>query len=193
MKRVILVTGTPCVGKTTTAKALATKLGAQYVNLTDFAKAHNLTLGEDKERHTTIIDEELMRHKLAETINQTQKDIIIDGHYAAAVTPADLVSNVFVLRRNPEELKTFMQNSGFPDPKINENLAAEILDNCLIEALQYQKEIGKVCEINATGKTVDNVVSEILEVLETGICHNGFVDWLGTLEEKGILDEYLKS
>ncbi len=53
MKRVILITGTPCVGKTTTAKQLAAKLGAEYINLTDFAKANNLTLGEDKERDTT--------------------------------------------------------------------------------------------------------------------------------------------
>jgi broad-specificity NMP kinase len=86
-----------------------------------------------------------------------------------------------------------MQKCGFAEPKLYENLAAEILDNCLIEALQYQKETGKVCEINATGKTVDNVVSEILNVLETGVCHNGFIDWLGTLEEEGKLDEYLKS
>ena len=44
MKRVILITGTPCVGKTTTAKSLATKLGAQYINLTDFAKTLQLNV-----------------------------------------------------------------------------------------------------------------------------------------------------
>ena len=63
MKRVILITGTPCVGKTTTAKQLADKLNAEYINLTDFAKTYNLTLGEDKERQTTIIDEEAMQAK----------------------------------------------------------------------------------------------------------------------------------
>ncbi len=41
-KRVILITGTPCTGKTTTAKALAAKLNAAYINLTDYAKANNL-------------------------------------------------------------------------------------------------------------------------------------------------------
>ena len=63
-KRVILITGTPCTGKTTTAKALASKLGAEYINLTDLAKTYNLTLGEDKERNTLIIDEEKMQQKL---------------------------------------------------------------------------------------------------------------------------------
>ena len=47
-----------------------------------------------------------MRKKLAETINsRNEANIIIDGHYAAAVTPTELVTKVFVLRRNPKELK----------------------------------------------------------------------------------------
>ena len=192
MKRVILITGTPCVGKTTTTKQLATKLKAQYVNLTDFAKTYGLTLGEDTERKTTIIDEEKMRTKLTQTITETDNaNIIIDGHYAAAVTPTNLVSNVFVLRRNPKELKEFMQKCGFSDPKLYENLSAEILDSCLIEAMQTQQ--GKVCELDVTGKSVDETVNEIMDVLENGKkCYAGFVDWLGMLEQEGLTDQYLK-
>ena len=191
-KRVILITGTPCTGKTTTAKQLATKLHAEYINLTDFAKTYNLTLGEDKERNTTIIDEEAMQQKLKETIEaSTNANIIIDGHYAAAVTPTEFVTNVFVLRRNPKELKEFMQKCGFNDAKLYENLSAEILDSCLIEAMQTQS--GKVCELDVTGKTVDENVSEILDVLEKGKkCYSGIVDWLGLLEREGLTDQYLK-
>jgi adenylate kinase len=193
MKRVVLITGTPCVGKTTTAKALSAKLAAQYINLTDFAKTKNLTVGEDKERQTTIIDEDAMRQKLSETINKAETDVVVDGHYAAAVTPTELTTRVFVLRRNPKELKTFMTNCGFSEPKLYENLAAEILDNCLVEALENHTEPGKVCELDATGKTVEAVVAEILDVLENDVCFGGFVDWLGMLEEEGVLDEYLKA
>jgi len=193
MKRVILITGTPCVGKTTTAKSLATKLGSQYINLTDFAKTYNLISGEDEERRTTIIDEAAMRLKLAESITQTETDVVVDGHYAAAVTPSELTTHVFVLRRNPKELKTFMQKCGFDEPKLYENLAAEVLDNCLVEALQFHTEPSKVCELDATSKTVEELVEEISEVLKTGMCHTGFVDWLGMLEEEGVLDQYLKA
>ncbi len=193
MNRVILITGTPCVGKTTTAKQLATKLQAEYINLTDFAKINLLTLGEDTERQTTIINEEAMQQKLQETIEASANaNIIVDGHYAAAVTPTKLVSNVFVLRRNPKELKVFMQKSGFSDAKLNENLSAEIIDSCLIEAIQTQS--GKVCELDVTGKTAVENVTEILDVLEKGKkCYIGIVDWLGLLEQEGILDEYLKT
>ena len=192
-KQVILITGTPCVGKTSTAEKLAAKLKAQYINLTDFAKTYNLTLGEDLERQTTIIDEEKMRVKLSQTINATDNaNIIIDGHYAAAVTPTEFVANVFVLRRNPKELKEFMQKRGFSDAKLYENLSAEILDSCLIEAMQTQQ--GKVCELDITGKTIEENVAEIVEVLDNGKkCYAGFVDWLGMLEREGLTDQYLKA
>ena len=192
-KRVILVTGTPCVGKTTIAYQLSKKLDALYVNLTEFANKHSLTLGEDKERKTTIIDEAKMRKKIRETIDTTEKiNIIIDGHYAPAVVPKSHVTRIFVLRRNPVELRKFMEKCGFQGPKLWENLASEILDVCLVEALREQEE-GKVCELDITGKAVENVVREILAILDgRKKCRVGCVDWLGMLEKEGLTDEFLK-
>ena len=192
MKRVILITGTPCVGKTSTAKQLVAELDAQYINLTDFATIYNLILGKDKERQTTIINEEAMQQKLKETIEtSTNSNIIVDGHYAVAVTPNSQVTTVFVLRRNPKELKELMQKCGFSDAKLYENLSAEILDSCLIEAMQSQS--GKVCELDVTGKTIDENVAEILDVLDKGKkCYAGIVDWLGMLEREGLTGQYLK-
>jgi adenylate kinase len=192
MKRVILITGTPAVGKTTLAKKLAEQLNAQCLNLTELSKTEHLALREDKERGTTVIDEAKMRSKLKQLINQTEDSVVIDGHYAAAVTPKALVTNVFVLRRNPVELRGFMQKRGYNESKQNENIAAEILDVCLMEALQKQ-EHGKVCELDVTGKTVDDTLRDVCEVLEgKRKCFVGSVDWMGTLERDGVLDEYLK-
>ncbi len=192
MKRVILLTGTPAVGKTTAAKALTAKLNAEYINLTDYAKTNGLTLGEDKERQTTIIDEDAMSKSLAKTIKASSNDnIIIDGHYAAAVTPPELVTQVFVLRRNPIELKAQMISCGFNEAKIDENLSAEILDSWLIEALDNQE--GKVCELDISGQTTQDVVAIMLGVLNNGKkCSSGYVDWLGMLEREGLTDQYLK-
>jgi adenylate kinase len=193
MKRVILITGTPCTGKTTTAKQLTQKLNAYYINLTEYAKENNLTLGEDKERKTTIIDEKAMKTKLTKTIeNTTNPNIIIDGHYAAAVTPKKQTTHVFVLRKNPKHLKQQMQKCGFENQKLNENLSAEILDTCLIEALQNHK--GKVCEIDTTEKTTEQIVTEIMDVLEKRKkCYSGYIDWISMLEREGITDQYLKA
>lgn len=192
-KRVILVTGTPCVGKTSVSRLLASKLNAEYVNLTDLAIREGLISGKDKERDSIIVDENKMRKKLHELIDRSnKKDIVIDGHYAVSVVPKNLVTYIFVLRRDPVELKKLMQSSGFTDRKLWENLASEILDVCLVDALNVHSE-EKVCELDTSGKSVEEIVSEILTVLERHKkCGVGLVDWLGKLESEGVLDDYLK-
>ncbi|MCJ7430938.1 adenylate kinase family protein [Candidatus Bathyarchaeota archaeon] len=192
-KRVILVTGTPCVGKTSVSRLLASKLNAEYVNLTDLAIREGLISGKDKERDSIIVDENKMRKKLHELIDSSnKKDIVIDGHYAVSVVPKNLVTYIFVLRRDPVELKKLMQSSGFTDRKLWENLASEILDVCLVDALNVHSE-EKVCELDNSGKSVEEIVSEILTVLERHKkCGVGLVDWLGKLESEGVLDDYLK-
>jgi adenylate kinase len=191
-RKAVLITGTPCVGKTTTAKALAQKLNADYINLTDFAKANELILGQDTERRTLIIDEENMPKKLSEAIEASNKStVIIDGHYASAVTPTGHVARVFVLRRNPIELKKIMEKCGYSESKMWENLQAEIIDVALGEAVEVHS--GKVCELDATGKSAEQVVTEIMNILEKRkTCFVGVVDWLGMLEREGKIDEYLK-
>jgi adenylate kinase len=192
MKHVILITGTPCVGKTTLAKQFANRLNASYVNLTDYAKHNGLILGEDPKRCTAIVDEEKMRQTLTYTIIQSEKSVVIDGHFAASVVPNDLSTYVFVLRRNPVELKEYMKKEGFTEDKMYENLLAEILDVCLVETLEMQT--GKICELDVTGKAVEQTVNEVLSVvLEEKLCScGGVVDWLGFLEHEGLLNQYLK-
>jgi adenylate kinase len=193
-KRVILVTGTPCVGKTSVARLLASKLTALYVNLTDLAIHENLTIGKDEERGSTIVDEERMEKRIGEIVKKTDKEnIIVDGHYAVNVVPLRLITSVFVLRRDPVELRKLMKQSGFSDRKLCENLASEILDVCLVDALNM---VGpkKVCELNVTGRSVEETVQEILHLLNNPHkCQVGIVDWLGKLESEGLLDDYLKT
>jgi adenylate kinase len=192
-KRVILITGTPGVGKTTVAKTLVTQLDAEYVNLTELAKNEDLVVGIDRDRDTTIINEVTMRQKMREVIEGCDKEnIVVDGHYAAMVVPKELVTHVFVLRRDPVELKALMEKADFSGRKLWENLASEILDVCLVDALNA---VGgdKVCELDVSGKNVAETVAEVLAVLNgERECHVGVVDWLGKLESEGLLDELLK-
>jgi adenylate kinase len=190
---VILVTGTPCVGKTTIAKQLTETFKALYINLTEFADSHDLVLRKDIQRGTAVVNERKMRSKLLQVIDNADKDtIIIDGHFAPSVVPKSYVNWIFVLRRSPVELRQFMEKCGFEGAKLWENLASEILDVCLVEALQGHEE-NRVCELDITGKAVPEVVAEICAILEKNKkCYVGCVDWLGFLEREGITDEYLK-
>jgi len=192
-KRVILVTGTPCVGKTSVARLLAPKLDAFYVNLTELALHENLVSGKDEERSSIIVDENHMRRKIRQIVEDCDKsEVIVDGHYAVSVVPKKLTTHVFVLRRDPVELQKFMEQSGFSGRKLWENLASEILDVCLCDALNVY-ENGKVCELDVSGKSVEETVNEILNVLNgSEECHVGVVDWLDKLESEGLLEEFLR-
>jgi adenylate kinase len=192
-KQVVLVSGTPCVGKTSVARMLASKLDALYVNLTELATREKLILGKDKERNSIIVNENRMKRKIQTIIENCDKeDIIIDGHYAVNVVPEEFVMYVFVLRRDPVELRKFMEQNGFSGRKLWENLASEILDVCLIDALNVHEK-KKVCELNVSGESVEEIVNKILAVLDGNKkCRVGIVDWLGELEAEGLLDDYLR-
>ncbi len=192
MRQIILITGTPGVGKTSVSERLAANLGALHVDLADVVKRERLSKGYDRRRRTLLADTDELTKRVQQIITQSQGDVIIDGHYATSVVSRKEVSRVFVLRCHPQQLKQHMEKRGFKSRKLWENLAAEILDVCLYDAI---REIGldKVCEIDITNKTIDETVEEISSILRCDKeCIVGIIDWLGKLEEENVLDHYLK-
>jgi adenylate kinase len=191
--KAILVTGTPGVGKTTVSHKLATKLDARYLSVTELVKEQQLIIGVDENRQTLIADTEKTSKQLQYILAKTEDTIIIEGHYAVDIIPNKDVNTVFVLRRDPRELKNTLEKRGYQKKKLWENLAAEILDVCLWDALSACGA-DKVCEIDVSGKTVEAVAEEMTMVLEKRQeCRHGIVDWLGKLENEGQLEEFLKN
>jgi len=189
--RVIVITGTPGVGKTTISKALATKLRALYLSVGDLVKTENLILGVDVERQTLIADLKKLRERINSIIFSSSQDVIVDGHYASDVTSRNLVSYAFVLRRDPDDLKIKLKEKGFKELKILENVTSELLDVCLIDTVKnYGTEL--VNEIDVSFMTIDGVINEILTILKgkkTVKVEN--VDWLSKLEKNGRLGKLL--
>lgn len=191
MKKVIVITGTPGVGKTTVSKALAVKLGGSIISLTDIVKEENLISEIDDERKTLVADLKKTSKRVREIIDKSEKDIIIEGHYASDVVQSNRVSHAFVLRRDPEELKAEYESRGYNNRKVAENVTAEVLDVCLAETVK-KYGVDKVDEIDVSKKSIDDVVDEILKTLEgKRKPQSGTVDWLGRLEEEGRIDNIL--
>ena len=191
-KRVILITGTPGVGKTSVSNLLASRLDALHIDLSDLVKREKLTSGVDKVRGTLIADLEKVSERLQTIMRDSERDVILDGHYAVDVVSIQDIHMVFVLRRDPEELKGAMEERGFSGRKLWENLAAEVLDVCLWDVIG---DCGseKVCEIDVSGRRVGEVVEEIVLILGgKRKCGVGIVDWLGKLERKGRLRDFLR-
>jgi len=186
--------GTPCVGKTSVSSQLADKLNALHIDLGELVTKEKLSSGVDRTRGILIADRAKLSRRVREIIKSegTNRDIIVDGHYAIDIVSSKKVTKAFVLRRDPEELKQLMEARGFRGRKLWENLAAEILDICLYDAV---KAVGlnNVCEIDVTGRKIEEITSEIVSILEEKKpCMVGIVDWLGKLERQNRLDEFLK-
>lgn len=126
-------------------------------------------------------------------IRRSTGDVIVDGHYASDVVPPSLASYVFVLRRDPSDLKVKLEERGYGEKKVQENIASEALDVCLSNAVEIYG-VEKVDEIDMTGMNVEDAVKDILQILGGQMPMNvGKVDWLGKLEEEGMLDEFLNN
>ena len=180
------------MGKTEISRSLSSRIHAVHISVGELVKKERLVDRVDEERGTLVADMSKVSKRMFDILNDTEGDVVIEGHYVTDVVPAEEVSSAFVLRRDPAKLMSVMKSRGYSDKKIRENLEAEILDVCLYSAI---KTLGqdRVCEIDVSHKSVEEVVDEIVSVLDgREKCHAGNVDWLGRLEEEGRLQEYLK-
>jgi adenylate kinase len=191
--RIIIITGTPGVGKTTVAKELASNLSAELLNIGELVKNEELIAESDEERGTFVADLKKLKARVKSILCEIEKDIVIEGHYSYDVTPKTINPYIFVLRRDPDDLEATLKSRGYDEKKVSENVAAEVLDICLIGAIE-QFGVSQVHEIDVTHKDVGMVVNEILAVLKgEKTMGSGNVDWLGKLEEDGRLEKFLSS
>lgn len=186
-RRVYILTGVPGVGKTTTARMLAELLEGVHIDLSELAQAKGITSGYDEARRTSIVDLDGMRAETVRIIEAGDDALVLEGHFAPDVVPAEAVSLAFVLRRAPWILKDELAARGIAEEKVAENVEAELLDVCLIEAVE-SLEPERVCEVDTTTKTPQEVVDEVVYIIQgKKPCRHGLVDWLGRAESRGLL------
>jgi len=189
---VTLVTGTPGVGKTKFADMLGRKTSARVVHLSSFISRHECFKRIDRARKTRVADLEKTRVLLHHLIQaEPSKAFVIEGHLTPLVVDPKDVKVCFVLRCHPQTLKTRLQRRRYPASKIAENLMAEILDNCLLEAVE---RLGreKVSELDTTSSSIKTLIDEALRVLGEELKPRvGTISWVDEFEKAGELPQYL--
>jgi len=167
----ILITGTPGVGKTVLSKKLGELLPAHVVNLTEYVAANNLYVS--KMGGEMVVDLEKLRESIQTLRSRLSANyLVVDGHLSHLLE-GDVV---IVLRLNPVILAERLATRGYPEKKIRENVEAEILDVCLVEALKIHGD--KVSEVDVSGKDIGRVVQEVLSIILRGERRvPGSVDW----------------
>ncbi|MEM3506252.1 MAG: adenylate kinase family protein [Candidatus Bathyarchaeia archaeon] len=191
LKKVIAVSGTPGVGKTSFSKLLAKKLNGKHIDLSKFASKKKFIIGIDSKRRTKIVNMKKLNSKLQKIIKESNCSLILNGHYSPSVLPSKLIDFVIVLRCNPLKLKKRLKARGYSKKKIHENVCAEALDVCTYEAIE-SCGINKVYELDTTNKNLEELITEALSIVKGDKKPKlGVVNWLKVLENEGKIDEIL--
>lgn len=180
--RCIGISGTPGTGKSSVAKELSLRLQIPVIELSSFVIENNLYVYYDEVRRSYVIDEDKVREKIVK-LYEKEGTLIIVGHYLE-ILPRELFELVFVLRRDPYELINILKLRGWPDHKVAENIEAELLSVCTLNALE---ELGEdiVVEVDTTSKEVSVLVDEIMDILfgVKPVYYGLRIDWLSIIPE----------
>ena len=187
----MVITGTPGVGKTAVAKRLAEKLGVRLIELNLLAEEVGGIEGKDPERETEIIKPRVVRSALRKILKESGGTVIIEGHYGELVPP-EFVMVAIVLRTNPLTLAERLKRRGYPEGKIKENAEAELLDCCLINAVEVYGE-GRVAEVDTTELDAEGAVKEVEGIIHgEGGLPAGSINWIARLEREGKIKDLIR-
>lgn len=161
MAQIIFISGTPTVGKTTISQKLASQIGAKLIKINDFVFENNLTLGKDPDKGYEIIDIEKLDLTLQKEFEKYDGIVIVEGHVSHLCSKAD---KIIILRVNPEILKERLSARKYSNDKIRENLEAEAMGICSLEAYELHGE--KVNEIDISNLSPDESVNIIKDIID---------------------------
>ena len=192
----LVITGSPGVGKHTTAELVAKRL--QEASIVDINRivldnnavceknVENTDQNDSTNQHGIDIDVYKTTQLLTEEIKSKQ-NVLIVGHLAPYVLKAVNVDLVVVLRRSPYQLRDVLHARRYTLNKINENISCEILGVTLYDALDtFGKR--KVIELDTSTRSPNNCADEIVSLLQNKAKRKRFVgavDWLSLVYENG--------
>lgn len=190
LKISIVITGTPGVGKTTISKIIAKKVEGIHIDCGKVAINNGMIKEYNKKNMTHTIDERSLSKRLKEIIIQ-HDSIILEGHFIPKISEF-LPELVFVLRCHPRKLINRLEKKKYSKRKIAENVASELLDFCLKDAiLLFGKN--KIFEIDNSMNRPNQTASMILKILASNILPKSkHIDWISKLEKEDSLKKILK-
>lgn len=177
--RVIAISGTPGTGKSSVGLVVAKLLGVDLVELNDLVLGKELYVDYDSERMSFIIDEPRVREYVRNLALERGRLVVV-GHYSEIVDD-DILDKIVVLRINPVKLAERLTQKGWSAKKILENIEAELIGVCTGNALS-EHPVDKVCEVDVSGKSVDEVAREIIDIVSGVRECRVHVDWLSNEE-----------
>lgn len=120
----VAISGTPGSGKTTMCLLLQ-DMGKQVRSVSSLAKMYDCMAGYDDIDEAEVIDMDLL------STMALPDEIFIDGHLSHMLP----VDEIWVLRADPRDVRSRLNQRGYAESKIQENWEAECLDLILQESM----------------------------------------------------------
>ena len=136
---VIIVTGTPCTGKTTIAKKIAKQKKLKYIDVNQIIKDNKLYSYYNKKDKSYVVDVKKLNKFLIQLIKK-EKRVVLDSHLTHYL-PNKYVDECIITKCKLKELKKRLQKRKYSKEKIRTNLDCEIFDVSLIEALENKHKV----------------------------------------------------
>src|SRR6266540_1954132 len=159
MSSLLLVLGTPGVGKSELARELGRKLGLDVIDLGRLVREKKLYKRFDRRTKAYEIDERRVKDYLQSNIGK--RGVVIATHSVGSAIPPNMVRLAIVLRLDPVTLYRRLRARRWTRQKAWENVESEIVDVCLVEAVRLLGK-KKVVEIDTTNLTPSKVLSRAL-------------------------------
>lgn len=166
----IIITGTPGSGKTSHAEEFVSRHPEfKHINVSEYAKLNGCIEGYDKDRDSSIVDEDKLLDLLEPLANKG--GLVIDWH-CCEIFPERWIDLVVVIRCDNSILYDRLVNRGYSENKINENIECEIMCVLLFEAQEnYNKQI--VVELHSEDlNMLDNNIDRLDQWLNNWLDNN---------------------
>ena len=177
----LVITGNPGVGKHTSAKLIAKKLGAEIIDINRVAQAREVITA--KTDRGLDVDVKKLKGLIGRALASKSRAIVV-GHLAPYVVKRTDIEMVAVLRRSPYALEKTLERRKYSYAKVRENVASEILGVSMYDAIKAFGK-AKVAEFDTTQKSPEQTATEIIKTLQGKLTKKtGRVDWLSLVSEK---------
>ena len=179
MQNVIIVAGTPGVGKTALSRTLARKTGSLYLNLGEFVKENKLFTRYDRQSQSYTINERRLQEALKQFFEtHKNKAILIETHWLGRFMRRRPGMVALVVRLDPVVLAKRLKSRDWRKQKIWENVESELIDLSLYESVKFLGP-GHVYQVDATRKKHRELVREAMHLLHSGSGWDGLTpNWL---------------
>lgn len=203
----IIITGNPGVGKHTSARLVAERLGASILDINRIAIDNKDEVVASETGKGLDVDPKKLGRLVSQQLRREKGSVVIVGHLAPYVFKRQsrgsasskssnkkmtaMIGMVAVLRRSPYDLAVTLQKRGYSEQKAKENVASEVLGVTLYDALEVFGR-RKVAEFDTTGRTPEQTADEIILALlgKTKKRRAGSVDWLSLVSERGDIEKF---